>query len=179
MFWTNLMVAIIEFVVMASMTGVFIYYIYRIFVHANPDFDMEHEIKKNNVAVGILMFSIMISGSTILYRGLDSIMDMVRLHASAPGQTGMNWWQLAGLGLAHITVALLMSVYTISITLRLFGRMTRGMKEGQELQRGNIAVGLLLSAVVIISALFVGSGVSAVSRALVPQLNVASVEIMQ
>ncbi len=57
--------------------------------------------------------------------------------------------------------------------------MTRGMKEGQELQRGNIAVGLLLSAVVIISALFVGSGVSAVSRALVPQLNVASVEIMQ
>ncbi len=105
MFWTNLMVAIIEFVVMASMTGVFIYYIYRIFVHANPDFDMEHEIKKNNVAVGILMFSIMISGSTILYRGLDSIMDMVRLHASAPGQTGMNWWQLAGLGLAHITVA--------------------------------------------------------------------------
>ena len=180
MFWTHVIVSLAEFALMAAMTGVIIYFIYRMFVRANPDFDMEEEIKKNNLAVGILMFSIMIAGSIVLYRGMGGIVDMLRLHAGAPGQTGLNWWQLAGLFVIHVTVALIMAVFTISVALRLFGKMTRkAMHAGKELQNGNVAVGLVLSAVVLIAALFVGSGVNSVSRALVPQLKIAQVEVME
>jgi hypothetical protein len=124
------------------------------------------------------MASILIAGSTILYRGLSGFEELIRLHVSAPGQMGLVWWKIAILGFLHIVVALFMSVFTISVTLRLFGKLVKTMKPGKELQKGNIAVGLLLSAVVIVSALFIGSGVSSVAKAMVPQLEVSNVEVM-
>jgi uncharacterized membrane protein YjfL (UPF0719 family) len=179
MFFTRVVISLVQFGLAVVMSGVVIGLTYRIFVNANPDFDMEAEIKKGNVAVGTLMAAIVFSASMILQQGMSAVVSMVRLHLSAPGQNPFSVPQLFLIAAAHLTIALALALVTISVTLRLFGKLARSLQAGKELERGNVAVGILLSAVVIVAALYVGEGVSALSKALVPQPSMGRVQILK
>jgi hypothetical protein len=105
---------------------------------------------------------------------------MFRMHISAPGESTLGLGKLALISAAHLGLSMVLAVITISVTLRLFGRLVRShMRPGEELQKGNLAVGIVLGAVVLISALYVGEGVSAISKALVPQPSIGQIEIMR
>jgi uncharacterized membrane protein YjfL (UPF0719 family) len=180
MFTTRLLVSFFEFLLSVVMTGFIIYITYRVFIRANPDFNMEESIKKGNVAVGTLVSVILLSASLILQKGLGSVVSMFRLFMTSPSETGLGLGKLLGLCAAHLGLSMLLAVITISVTLRLFGRLVRShLHAGEELQKGNLAVGLVLSSVVLIAALYVGEGVSAISKALVPQPSIGRIEIMK
>ncbi len=183
MFLIRLLVSLFELALMVVMSGVIIYVIYRVFIKANPDFDMEEEIKKGNVAVGTLVASIMVSAAMILQKGLGAAVGMFRLSLAAPAEVSLPLWQTALLTLGHLTLSLAVAVFTVSVTLRLFGMMARKinpeMRLGEHLKQGNLAVGIILAAVVFIATLYVGEGVSALTKALVPQPKIGKIEIMQ
>ena len=180
MFTTRILVSVFEFLLSVVMSGFIIYLTYRVFIKANPDFDMEEEIRKGNVSVGILVGTILFSASMILQKGLGSVVSMFRLYVSSPGESGLALWKLGLLSVAHLGLSMLLAVFTISVTLRLFGKLVRShFHAGKELEKGNLAVGIILSAVVLVAALYVGEGVSAISKALVPQPSIGQIEIMQ
>jgi len=174
-----MIVSLFEFTLAVVMSGVIIALTYKIFIRANPDFNMEDEIKKGNVAVGTLMAAILFAASMILQKGLGAVVSMFRLYISAPGESPFGLWKLALLCLAHLGISMLLAVITISVTLRLFGRLDKNLQAGKELQKGNLAVGILLSGVVLVAALYVGEGVSSISKALVPQPSIGRIEIMK
>mgnify|MGYP001607576690 CR=1 FL=1 len=176
---TRVLVSVFEFALAVGMSGLVIYLTYKVFIKANPDFDMEEEIKKGNVAVGTLMAAILFSASMILQKGMSSVVSMFRLYMSAPGENNLGLGKLALLSLGHLGISMLAAVITISVTLRLFGRLGRTLHAGKELQKGNLAIGILLASVVIIACLYVGEGVSAVSKALVPQPSIGEIEILR
>ncbi|MCM2268457.1 MAG: DUF350 domain-containing protein [Elusimicrobiales bacterium] len=177
---TRVIVSVFEFLLAVLMSGLIIYLTYRVFIKANPDFNMEEEIKKGNVAVGTLVGAILFAASMILQKGLGAVVSMFRMHVSAPGEMTIGLSKLAVIGAAHLGLAMMLAVFTISVTLRLFGRLVRShMHPGEELQKGNVAVGIVLAAVVLVAALYVGEGVSAISKALVPQPSIGQIEIMQ
>ena len=179
MFVIRLLVSLFEFVLAVVMSGVVIYITYRVFIRVNPDFDMELEIRDGNTAVGVLVGSILFSASMILREGMAAVVGMFRTYVSAPGASDWALWQLGLLALAHLTLSMVMAVITISMTLRLFGKLTTRMEEGKLLKKGNVAVGVLLGSVVLVAALYVSQGVSAVSKALVPQPSVGQIKIMK
>ena len=157
MFYLRLLVSFFELGLMIVLSGVIIYVIYRVFIKANPDFDMEDEIIKGNLAVGMLVSSIMVSAALMLQKGVGASVGMFRLSVSAPADVSFPLWQTALLILGHLIITLVVAVFTISITLRLFGRMVKKLRPelrlGEQLQQGNLAVGILLSAVVFIATL--------------------------
>ena len=179
MFNTRLIVSIFEFALAVVMSGFIISLTYRVFIKANPDFDMEEEIKKGNVAVGTLVGSILFAASMILQKGMGSVVSMFRLYMSAPGENNLGLGKLILLSFGHLSISMLAAVITISVTLRLFGRLGRTLHAGKELQKGNLAMGILLASVVVIACLYVGEGVSAVSNALVPQPSIGEIEILK
>jgi uncharacterized membrane protein YjfL (UPF0719 family) len=183
MFLLRLVVSLFELALMTVMSGVIIYLIYRVFIKANPDFDMEEEIKNGNMAVGTLVSSIMISSAMILQKGLGASVAMFRLSVFAPSDVSLPLWKTGLLTLGHLILTLSIAVFTVSVTLRLFGKMVRKfnpeMNLGLHLKRGNMAVGILLSAVVFISTLYVSEGVSAITKALVPQPQIGKIQIME
>jgi len=179
MFTTRIIVSVFEFVLAVMMSGFIISLTYRVFIKANPDFDMEEEIKKGNVAVGTLVAAILFAASMILQKGLGSVVSMFRMHISAPGESTMGLGKLALLCAAHLGLSMLLAVITISVTLRLFGKLVRSLHAGKELEKGNLAVGIVLASVVLIASLYVGEGVSAISKALVPQPSIGQIEIMR
>ena len=180
---TRLWVSLFELALMIVMSGVIITIIYRVFIKANPDFDMEEEIRKGNVAVGTLMAAIMVSAALILYRGLEASVNTFRLMLAAPAEAAVPLWNAVLLMGAHLALSLAIAVITISVVLRFFGKLTRKinpeMHLGRHLKEGNVAVGILLSAVVLITTLYVSEGVSAVTKALVPQPKIGKIQIMK
>jgi uncharacterized membrane protein YjfL (UPF0719 family) len=176
MFETRIYVSLFDFILMVVMSAFVIALTYRIFVKANPDFHMGQEIKKGNVAVGVLMASILVSASYILMAGTESSVAMFRMHMLAPSE-GESMLDIFGLILAHLAISMILAVISISVTLRMFGRLERELRAGKELQAGNLAVGILLAAVVAISSMYVREGVSALSKAMTPQPSIGRIEI--
>lgn len=177
MFATRIVVSLFDFALMVVMSAFVIALTYRIFVKANPDFHMGTEIKKGNVAVGILMAAILISASYILMAGTESSIAMFRMHMLAPSEENESILHILGLIVAHLSISMLLAVISISVTLRMFGRLERELRAGKELQAGNLAVGILLAAVVVISSMYVREGVSALSKAMTPQPSIGHIQI--
>jgi uncharacterized membrane protein YjfL (UPF0719 family) len=177
MFTTRVIVSLFDFILMVVMSAFVIALTYRIFVKANPDFHMGQEIKKGNTAVGILMAAILISASYILMAGTESSIAMFRMHMLAPSGENESILGIFALIVAHLAISMMLAVVSISVTLRMFGRLERELRAGKELQAGNVAVGILLAAVVVISSMYVREGVSALSKALTPQPSIGRIEI--
>lgn len=72
---------------------------------------------------------------------------------------------LIGLGVATLKIVIAFSVGIAAITfgLRVFGKMTKNIDEDRELKGGNLALGLLMGAVVLAYTNVIGSGLDQVT----------------
>jgi hypothetical protein len=169
-----------QFLMGVILAGFVIYYTYRAFIKANPDFNMEEAIKNGNTAVGILVSMNVYCASMMLLKSQQSVATMIKMYAYSPSDYTVGALQIGLISIAHLALTLFLAMLTISITLRLFGKMIRSrINAGQELQKGNVAIGILLACVVLVSTTFVGSGIDAMSKALVPQPSIGQIEIME
>ena len=179
----RLLISLFELALMIVMSGVVITLIYRGILKATRDVNIEEELRKGNVALGILMATIMISIAMLLQKGLAASVNTFRLAVATPEEMAVPLWIAGLLILGHMFLSLSLAIVTISATLRLAGKIARKISSEvpfkQLLINGNVAVGLLLSSVVLITALYVGEGVSAVTKALVPQPIIGQIRIME
>lgn len=176
---TRVMVSVFEFMMSVLMLGFGIYLTYRMIITANPDFDMEIEIKNGNVGVSVLVAAAMWSTAMIVHKVLFSVVSMFRMFVTAYNSGTASYWHLPFVAVAHLVMAFALAIMTISITLRMFGKLTTRMKEGEELKKGNTAVGVLLAAVVVVAAMYVSEGVSSLSKALTPQVTTGKIQILR
>ena len=68
-------------------------------------------------------------------------------------------------GFLQLLLGLIFAAVAIYIGVRVFDRFTKNIDEMEELRSGNVAVGILLAAVVITVAIIVQSGVAGVTSA--------------
>ena len=164
----------------ALLSVLVVFVTYRVFVKANTDFDEEVEIKKGNVAVGILVTALLLASANIIQNALGPVMNLVAQSLDSQGAPVIGHWKLLGLAVANLAMAFIMAVVSMSFSLRVFGKLTRSyMVAGQELHKGNVAVGLLLSGVVLVVGLYIGDGISSLAKALIPQPTMGAVQIMR
>ena len=178
MFAERVTVSVFQFLLMVVSSGLVVTLTYKVFIGANPDFHMGNEIRNGNTATGVLVAAILYGASLIMMAGTQSGVDMFRMHMLAPSEQGESLIKLLLIIVAHMGVSLLLAVISISVTLRLFGRLTRSeLHAGQELKRGNTAVGVVLASVVIVSCMYVRDGVESLSKALAPQPSIGHIQI--
>jgi uncharacterized membrane protein YjfL (UPF0719 family) len=151
---------------------------YRLFIATNPDYNAEAEMKKNNLGVAILLAALLISAGIIVREGVYPVVNLVRLYFTSP-VTYVNGWQLVLLIVGHLGLVFVIAVYTISLSLRFWGRLTPDINEGEELKKGNTAVGIVLAGVVAVMALFISDGVSRLTKSLIPQPSIGHLEIQR
>ena len=174
------LVGLLKLVLTALVAVLVVFVTYRVFIKANTDFDEELEIKKGNVAVGILVTALLVGSANIIQQALTPVMNLLVMNLNTPQANTLSHWKLAGYALGHLGMAFICSVIAMSFSLRVFGRLTRNyMRAGQELHKGNVAVGLLLAGVVFVVGMYIGDGIQALSKALIPQASYGRVQIMR
>ncbi|MBI3549135.1 MAG: hypothetical protein HY078_08865 [Elusimicrobia bacterium] len=151
---------------------------YKVFVKANTDFDEIQAIKDGNTAVGVLVAALLLASANIIFQGLTPLLNLLTVHLGH--SSSVSNWQIALYGVGNLLMAFTLSIVAMSFSLRMFGRLTRpAMRAGVELEHGNLAVGILLSGVVLVVGLYIGDGVNALSKAIIPQPTMSSVQIMR
>ena len=172
---TSVLLALFEFLLSAALGLLVVYVNYRMFIATNPDYHAEEEMKKGNAGVAVLLAALLVSAGLIVREGVFPVTNLVRLYFTAPVEY-VKGWQLLLLIVAHLGLVFVVAVYTISLSLRFWGRLTPNINEGAELKKGNLAVGLVLAGVVAVMAIFISDGISRLTKSLIPQPSIGHVE---
>jgi uncharacterized membrane protein YjfL (UPF0719 family) len=110
----------------------------------SPGIDEWKLIKKGNVAVGIFYATVMIS---IMYLMIPLIDDFI--FYIQPGLT-LDFMLIALiLTFINYLVGLIFSVVLIFLTIHVIDRLTHDLDEMKQLEKGNLAVSLIMSAVLL------------------------------
>ena len=135
----------------------------RIFDKLTTGIDEMEELKKGNVAVGILMGAVIIAYATVIAGGVRALTSVVLgLAGKSIIETAVA---LVG-GLINLLIGLALASFAISMALKIFGKITKGMDEQQELKNRNVAVAFLLAAVLFATATVIAEGVGSVGTAI-------------
>ncbi|HBL18995.1 MAG: hypothetical protein A2X36_07405 [Elusimicrobia bacterium GWA2_69_24] len=177
----RVLVSLCELLLTVVMAVLVVYMTLRALIRANTDFDEDQEILRGNIAVGLLVASLLLAAANIMHQAFKPVADTIHLYLTSPAAQTTGHWKMAFYSLGNLLLAFGIVVVTLSFTLRLFGKLTRtkDTRPGKELQKGNLAVGIILSCVVLIVSLFVGGGVKSLSEALLPKPEIGMMRIMR
>lgn len=124
----------------------------KIFDRMTTKVDELEELKKGNVAVGVVLGSVILSVATIISGGVARVVPQ-NLNVGAA-----EFWNALGYGAVSLIVAIVFAVVAQFVALRVFDSMTEGIDEQKELKKGNLAIGILLAAVIFATAIVVEAG---------------------
>jgi uncharacterized membrane protein YjfL (UPF0719 family) len=79
--------------------------------------------------------------------------------------------------LIQLVAGLLLSMGSVYIALKMYDKLTPKIDEWKELKRGNAAVGIVLSGVIIAIAIIIQDGVAGITSAIAPGMDVTLVSI--
>jgi len=172
----NLLVVLsgISTLLLSLLLGIFILFLgFKIFSGFSKSIDEEYELKQNNIAVAIL------SGSFILALGLMMKTSVNPLIQSIFRAIFYNDTGLAGtlgnlsISLLQFILTLLISVASLWLGVKGFTWLTRNIDEFEEIKNNNIAIAILMAAIIITLALFLQNGLEKLLQVLrfTPGLN--------
>lgn len=179
MFLTRITVSALEFAMTVLMAILVVYFNFQVLGYMNKDYNEEDEINKNNLSVAILTAGKLVASGLMVQKGIYPVTSLARMYFLTPMSETMSLGRMALYALSHLVMSFAISAFTISFTLRLYGRLTVRIKEGEELKKGNVSVGIMLASVLVVVALYVSEGIGSLSKALIPQPSIGRVEIMR
>ena len=76
-----------------------------------------------------------------------------------------------GIAVAQLTIGLLLAMGSVYLGIKMFDKLTEGIDEMKELQKGNVAVAILLGAIILSIASVVEGGVYGLTQSIIPGLT--------
>lgn len=114
--------------------------------------DEEKELVKRNVAVGILVASVFISIAIVVQSGIAGL--SIGFKDAIAG----NIFSLVA-AIFQLIIGIILAIAGIYLALKVFDIMTKGIDEFKEIEKGNVAVAIVMAGVIISVALIIQSGV--------------------
>ncbi len=140
--------------------GIFsIYLSLKFFDKMTGEIDEIKEIKKGNVAVAIILVSVILSIAGIVSKGINSFDEAFSVYQTLP-----MFIISFIVAIAQLVVVIAVAIISIYISVKVLYTMTAGINETNELKKGNVAVGLIIGGVVYVIAFAASKGVEGMSE---------------
>jgi uncharacterized membrane protein YjfL (UPF0719 family) len=135
----------------------------KMFDKLTKGIDEWKEIKKGNVAVGILMAAVILSIANVVQTGVQSItMSIVTTEGLMVVMVGLL------VGMLNLLIGLAAAIVSIFIAITVLDKITTDIDETKELEKGNVAVAVIMAGVLIAVSFLIGAAVMGLSKALDP-----------
>jgi uncharacterized membrane protein YjfL (UPF0719 family) len=122
----------------------------RMFDWLTKDIDEMAELKKGNVAIAVVLAAVVLSVATIIGSGISAI--------SIPLTFDLDAWIKLISSFGVLVVAIVLAVIAQFLALNIFDKLTKGIDEQLELKKGNVAVAIVLGAIMFSIAQVIQSG---------------------
>jgi uncharacterized membrane protein YjfL (UPF0719 family) len=132
-----------------------------LFDKTTRDIDEWTELRKGNVAVGVVLASLIVGVGLILRPGITPV--ALKLDVGPANDVVVK----LAVQLIQILIGLLLSIVAIGTSLWVFTRLTGAIDEWAEIGRGNVAIAIMLGGVVIATSLIVSTALDAILLMLV------------
>jgi len=156
----NAFVGLIQLVIAIILAVAALYIGYATFSKITKGMDEAAELKKGNVAVGIIIASILFAIAIVVQSGIAGI--SIGIMNALAG----DWFSLIA-AVIQLILGIILAVAVSYFALHVMARLTKGLDEFEELKKGNVAVALLMAGVIIATAVIIQSGVLGITSALI------------
>jgi uncharacterized membrane protein YjfL (UPF0719 family) len=156
----NAFVGLIQLIIAIILAVVALYIGYSTFSKITKGMDETQELVKGNVAVGIIIASILFAIAIVVQSGIAGI--SIGIINALEG----DWWSLIA-AFIQLILGIILAIVVIYLALNIMDRLTKGLDEFEELKKGNVAVALLMAGVIIATAVIIQSGVIGITSALI------------
>jgi len=130
-----------------------------LFERTTRDIDEWVELRRGNLAVGVVMAAIVVAVGVIVRPALQEPLIAADVGRSRP----LYELLVNAIGLL---IALVLAIVAVALAVWLFTRLTTGLDEWSELAGGNHAVAVLMAGVILAVALLTATAVERIVRAL-------------
>jgi uncharacterized membrane protein YjfL (UPF0719 family) len=179
MYITRVLVSVFEFALTVVMSVLILYVNYKTMRVMHKDYNEAEELKEQIVAIAILLAALLFSTALMVQKGIGPIISLVRIYFLTPQDANLSIFKMVAFAVSQLVLVFVVAQFTVSFSLRFYGKLTTDINEGEELKKGNVAVGIVLAAVVLVVAMYVSEGIGSLTKALVPQPSIGRVQIMR
>mgnify|MGYP001455816855 FL=1 len=156
----NAFVGLVQLLIAILMAVAALYIGYSTFSKITRGMDEAAELKKGNVAVGIIIASILFAIAIVVQAGIAGI--SIGIMNALQG----DWFSLIA-AVIQLILGIILAVAVSYFALNVMDKLTKGIDEFEELKKGNVAVALLMAGVIIATAVIIQSGVIGITSALI------------
>lgn len=146
-FFLPLLFALLKLFLGFVLTVISIYAAITLFDRLTRDIDEKKEIKKGNVATGMLLAAAVLAVLLITQPGIAAFLTIVGAQRTSI--------LLLAVGIADFLIAFLTAVFSVYFAIRFLDILTVDVNEVAELKKGNLAIGAVMAAVMIGIALII------------------------
>lgn len=157
-------IALVQLIVGLALAMGSVYLGLRMFDKLTEGIDEMAELRKGNIAVAILLGAIIFSIANVVEAGVVSLTSGI-----VPGLTGVQIAAALVIGIVNLVVGIILAVFTIYIAVNVLDKITVGLDEFKELKKGNVAVAIMMAAVLFAVSFVIRAAVSGLANALSPE----------
>ncbi len=154
--------SVVQLIVAVLLAAVTAYLGVFIFEKATRGLDEWEELKKSNVAVGLVLGAVIVGVAIIL----RPTMSVSIIAGQADVGRAYPYYALL-IQAVQILIGLILAVASIAVSLCLFTVLTRNIDEMEELKKGNVSMALLLTGVIIAVSFLVTTAVEDIALRIV------------
>jgi uncharacterized membrane protein YjfL (UPF0719 family) len=140
-----------------------IYLSLRFFDKMTGGIDELKELKKGNVAVGIIFVSLMLGIGILLSSGINEF-GLIFNNVFENKYSFPLFLVAMVLAVIELIVVVLISVFVIYISINVLDRLTAGINELDELKKGNVAVALEIGGVIVVVSLMMVGAIQGIEQ---------------
>ncbi|HGE69289.1 TPA: DUF350 domain-containing protein [Candidatus Poribacteria bacterium] len=173
----DLLIGFIEILLSLLLGIITAWFAFKIFAKLTKDLDEINEIKKNNIAVAILLGSSIISVALVVRQAVYPPISNLQT-AINKGLLFLDVLKISGVAILSVLITVLISLLAIWAAIQTFLKLTKNIDELTEIRRNNIAVAIVLGCLIIVIGLFLGQGIQSLLSALIPIPAFERIQIM-
>ena len=136
----------------------------KMFDKLTEGIDEMKELQKGNVAVAILLGAIILSIASVVEGGVYGLTQSI-----IPGLTPMELSAALLIGVVNLVLGVILAILSIYVAISMLDKITVGIDEFKELKRGNVAIAIMMAAVLFAVSFVIRGAVAAMASTLSPQ----------
>ncbi len=173
----QILFGLLEFLVSIFVSFVLIFGSYRLFLILTPRFDEERQLRMKNTSVGIILGSILFGEALVVKQAIYPAMAVIQIFILGQEKSALSFVKMLGFSVGYVFLAGILALICILFSFWLFNKLTPRIDHFEEIKKNNIAVALFMALVIVAICLLISSGVSGLTKALIPFPEVGSIPL--
>jgi uncharacterized membrane protein YjfL (UPF0719 family) len=166
MLLANAAVGIIQLLISLIFAVLALYIGFAVLSKITKDIDVEKELARGNVAVGVIVAAVFVAIALVVQSGVSGLSVGIN-KALSVGILSVDGLLAICVAFIQLILGIVLAVGAIYLALNILDKLTKGVEEFGEIKKGNIAVALEMAGMIVAVAVIIQSGVIGITAALV------------